>query len=65
MAERFPDRAPPCLRCAHFTFTANPSFPRACRVFGLQTASMPSHEVFLATGRHCPEFRENQRIKKA
>ena len=61
----FPDRAPPCLRCLHFYVTGSPSFPRACRVFGVQTANMPSHEVFLATGKHCPEFRENPKIKKS
>jgi hypothetical protein len=65
MSPTFPDRAPPCLRCLHFSVTGNLSFPRACRVFGIQTAGMPSHEVFLATGRHCPEFRENPKIKKS
>ena len=28
-------------------------------MFGIQTAGTPSHEVFLATGSHCPEFKEN------
>jgi len=65
MDQLFPDRAPPCLKCVHFTVTFNAAFPRACRVFGIQTASMPSHEVFLATGKHCPEFTENPKIKKA
>ena len=60
----FPDRAPPCLQCMHFYVTFHPSFPRACRRFGVQTASMPSHEVFLATGRHCHEFQQNPKIKR-
>ncbi len=59
----FPDRAPPCLKCLHFHITGNPRFPRACRVFGVQTALMPSQEVFLSTGKHCPEFKLNPKIK--
>jgi len=65
VAPTFPDRAPPCLRCHHFYVTFQASFPRACRVFGIKTAGMPSQEVFLATGHHCPEFRENPKIRKA
>jgi hypothetical protein len=34
-------------------------------VFGIRTAGMPSQQVFLATGRHCPEFQENPKIKKS
>ena len=64
MAEPTPNRAPPCLHCLHFQVTGNPRFPRACKVFGIKTPSMPSHEVFRATGKHCPEFKENPKIKK-
>jgi uracil-DNA glycosylase len=65
MGSTFPDRAPPCFKCAHFSITFNPSFPRACRMFGVQTAGMPSQEVFLATGKHCPQYVENPKLKKS
>lgn len=65
METAFPDRAPPCLKCVHFFVTFHPSFPRGCRMFGVQTAGMPSQEVFLATGRHCPQFVPNPKIKKS
>lgn len=51
-----PDRAPDCLKCLHFRVTWDPSFPRSCLVFGVKGARMPSQEVFLATGLHCPGF---------
>lgn len=34
-------------------------------MFGVQTAALPSQEVFLATGKHCPQFTENPKIKKS
>jgi len=34
-------------------------------MFGVQTAGMLSQEVFLATGRHCPQFVPNPKIKKS
>lgn len=51
-----PDRAPNCLQCLHFRVTWDKTYPRACDEFGIKTAFMPSHEVFAATGKHCPAF---------
>ncbi|NNM67411.1 MAG: hypothetical protein HKM06_05325 [Spirochaetales bacterium] len=56
-------RAPPCLRCLHFYITGDPGFPRGCRVFQIKTAGIPSHEIYLSTGRHCPSFEANPKIK--
>jgi len=50
------ERAPDCLKCIHFRITWEPSFPRACDLFGVKCRNLPSHEVFAATGRHCPSF---------
>lgn len=51
-----PDRAPDCLKCAHFKVSWDPRFPRSCSVFGIKCAGYPSTEVFRATGKHCPAF---------
>ncbi|HAE21453.1 MAG TPA: hypothetical protein DCG47_03895 [Spirochaetaceae bacterium] len=51
-----PDRAPNCLRCAHFYVTWDPAFPRGCRQFEIVCRALPSQEVYAATGRHCPSF---------
>jgi hypothetical protein len=50
------ERAPDCLKCVHFRVTWEPAFPRACDLFGVKCRNLPSHEVFVATGRHCPSF---------
>lgn len=61
--ETTPDRAPNCLKCRHFSVTWDPRFPRACAMFGLKTSRMPSHEVFQATGKHCPAFEQKAGLK--
>ena len=48
--------APNCLKCIHFRITWEPAFPRSCTLFGIKCVNLPSHEVFSATGRHCPAF---------
>lgn len=57
------DRAPNCLKCAHFHVTWDPRFPRGCRMFGIKTPRMPSQVVFETTGSHCPAFELAPRIK--
>jgi len=52
-----PDRAPDCLVCEHFMVTWDVNFPRACRLFGIRCRNLPSHEVRIHTGLHCPAFR--------
>jgi hypothetical protein len=54
---------PNCLKCAFFKITWDPSFPRACEVFGIKSANIPSAEVFAATGRHCPAFKLKEGLK--
>ncbi|MBN2049746.1 MAG: hypothetical protein JW760_04825 [Spirochaetales bacterium] len=61
--EKTPDKAPNCLKCAYFSVSWDPKFPRRCAVFGIKSVRMPSEEVFLATGRHCPTFKKNERLK--
>ena len=51
-----PSTAPNCLVCKHFKITWEAAFPRACVLFGLKCKTMPSTEVFLATGKHCFSF---------
>ncbi|MDR1908698.1 MAG: hypothetical protein LBQ35_02155 [Spirochaetaceae bacterium] len=57
MAETGSSRPPRCLNCVHFRPTWDPDFPRSCTVFGIKSRHLPSDEVFLSTGRHCPAFR--------
>jgi len=60
-----PPRAPNCLDCKYFEITYDPYFPRACKIFGIQTAkTLPSLNVFEATGLHCPRFKLNKKVKK-
>jgi hypothetical protein len=56
LAANIPDHAPDCLRCRHFKITWEPSFPRACLLFGVKCRNLPSMEVFLSTGKHCFAF---------
>ncbi|GEM_PF-4736052 len=60
-----PDRAPNCLHCIHFHITHDPAFPYACDEFEVQGKRMPAQEVFIATGRHCPVFVLNPKVKAA
>ena len=47
---------PNCLKCAYFKVTWDKEFPRGCEMFGIKGQSLPSAEVFNATGRQCPVF---------
>jgi hypothetical protein len=58
-----PNRPPDCLKCLHFRITWNPTYPRSCTVFGIKSARLPSAEVFLATGKHCPSFQQKPGLK--
>jgi hypothetical protein len=55
------ERQPNCLKCVYFHVTYDISFPRSCSVFNLKCRNLPSVEVYRATGKSCPSFRE---IKK-
>lgn len=57
-------REPNCLECIHFKITWNKRFPRACTMFGIKTKNMPSRDVLIATGRQCPAFKLNPKVKK-
>jgi hypothetical protein len=47
---------PDCFKCIYFKLTWEPKFPKACRLFGIKTANMPSVVVFNSTGEHCNGF---------
>lgn len=49
-------RMPDCFKCAYFRITWEPAFPRSCAIFGIKCRNLPSQEVFLSTGAHCPSF---------
>ncbi|HSV56393.1 MAG TPA: hypothetical protein VLH39_04710 [Magnetospirillaceae bacterium] len=59
-----PPRAPDCLACLHFIVTWDVDYPRGCEVFGIKSRSLPSLEVFAATGLHCPAFEAGPRRRK-
>ncbi|TFG83080.1 MAG: hypothetical protein E4H20_06345 [Spirochaetales bacterium] len=48
--------APNCLTCEYFYVTWDIGFPRGCRIFDIKCRILPSHEVFTATGVHCPSY---------
>lgn len=60
-----PDRPPPCLKCVHYKVSWDPAFPHACTLFGLRSRDLPSRQVFLANGRHCPSFVLSSRIRES
>jgi hypothetical protein len=57
------NKAPNCLKCAYFKVSWDPDFPRSCEMFGFKGRSLPSVEVFQATGRQCPAFLLKEGIK--
>jgi len=58
-----PDHPPDCLKCRFFSVSWDARFPRSCSVFGIKSREMPSLEVYRATGKHCPSFELNPRLK--
>lgn len=59
-----PEKAPNCLKCEYFFVSWDSRFPRGCRIFGIKSMNLPSREVFISTGLHCPSFKESAKIKK-
>lgn len=58
-------RAPNCLKCLYFKVTGDNAFPRACTFFGIKCPQgLPSFAVFKNTGKHCPCFKKNPKIKE-
>jgi len=57
--------APNCRSCLFFKISGDPSFPFTCSQFEIKSARLPSFEVFLATGHHCPVYQPNPKLKKA
>jgi len=62
-SEKSPNKPPNCLRCSHFKTTWDKTFPRACELFGIKCANLPSAEVFRATGANCPSFELKKGLK--
>jgi len=57
------NKNPNCLKCVHFKITWDPAFPRSCEMFGFKGQTMPSLEVFNATGSACPAFLLKEGLK--
>ena len=49
-----------CFKCKHFAVSWNPSFPRACKLFGFKTAQMPSVAVLTSSGEPCEGFERKE-----
>lgn len=60
-SESVVNRAPDCRTCVFFSLVGDPAMPYACRQFEIKSARLPSYDVFLATGHHCPVYRKNPR----
>lgn len=58
-----PGSAPPCKKCLFFRVSWDPGFPNSCTQFGIKSRELPSVVVFRTTGRHCPSFELNPKIK--
>jgi len=54
---------PNCLKCAHFKVTWDPERPRSCEMFSFKGQSLPSVEVYNATGQRCPAFVQKEGLK--
>lgn len=54
----FPELAPNCYECAHFSITHEQVFPRACSRLGFKGRDVPSIYLFNVTGKNCPWFEE-------
>lgn len=59
------EEAPPpnCNKCIHFYVTWDPVFPKGCRQFGIKSRLLPSMLVQKNTGRRCPSFQKNPKIR--
>jgi len=57
------NKKPNCFKCNYFKITWDPVYPRACEMFGFKGHTMPSDEVFKATGHVCPAFSLKEGLK--
>ncbi len=52
-----------CLKCAYYFVTWDREFPRGCRQFGIKSRELPSIVVKRSTGKSCPSFVKNKKIR--
>ena len=45
-----------CLKCKYYFVTWDPKYPRACKLYGFRSVSIPSVEVYKASGEECAGF---------
>ena len=58
------NRAPYCPHCKHYHVTWDKNFPYACDVFEIKSKEIqPSFSVYRNTGKHCPCFELNSKLK--
>ena len=49
-----------CFQCEHFNITWESKTPRACKLYGFKTASMPSVVFYNTTGSQCVGFKKKR-----
>lgn len=59
------DKPVKCLKCKYYYNTWNPQKPRGCRVFGFESASIPSYAVKRETGKECEAYKERESKQKS
>lgn len=47
-----------CFRCRHFSITWDKHFPYGCKAMGFKSRSLPSRDVYHASGAGCMSYRE-------
>jgi hypothetical protein len=62
MEEKQGRNSPDCFDCVHLHIVPDMARPRACDVFGVQCANLPSIEIYQATGKQCPAFEAKAKI---
>ena len=54
-----------CFTCKHFYVTWDRRFPYGCKVLGFKSRSMPSAEVYNASGQECLRHEEKPNLPKS
>lgn len=50
-----------CMKCKHFYITYDKNTPRGCKIYGIQSAKLPSIVIKNAnSGKECIGFEEKQ-----
>jgi hypothetical protein len=52
-----------CLKCKHYFVTHNPSSPRGCKKFAMQSSKFPSQIVREQSGKECMAYEQKTKAR--